>query len=675
MAVRRSFFIPGAIFLVIAAAFPFPARFQTSQFDKQYETWLKDEVHYLITDEEKKLFLSLKTDGERNAFIDAFWARLDPVPLTPANEFKDEHYRRLAAAKSKHGLHTDRGRITILLGPPDTIDSETSGKYVFPCEVWNYSSLSVPGFPSSLRLLFFKQWGVGDYRLYSPLFDGLEYLVPQRHYDFRQGDDSQIKKLIRSYMGIDFLMATQSITPGMDRLESERILATLRNSRAFEALKPSLKPRVTTTVSYEKLPFDVEGFFTDDGHGNIFYDAILNILPENLTFEKAGDKSYGREDIYVTIRDPDRNVIVQFNDQLSVELTESEMEAKKGYRLGYAFSQLLIPGQYTMNILLRDYVSSRVGEKDLRLSLPAGARSTPLLLAAGMESIPAAAADASGKTPFTFGRNKVTPRSKAVFGPDENIYLYLEVYRQAADSGDYRIEYAIREARDNRVRADAEVLALRADERSLSVKKLFSPKGLIDGKYTLSVSVTDALTTTPVVEQSAGFLLSSAPQSQGAFSFEQPYNPSPAEMYTQLGTQALFRKNYPRARQFFGLALSFAPNHVAAKIQLARCYALEGNDGPALDLLLPLAEDDTAGGDVFIILGSIFYGKRDLERTARYLEKATELNVESIEVLNFLGSVYLEIGEKEKARQTLARSLQIKNDQPLVKSLLERLDN
>jgi len=668
----RPFFAFAAGFFLAGAALLGSS--QSGQLEKKYETWLKDEVNYVITDEEKKLFLSLKTDAERNAFINAFWDRRDSFPLTSANEFKDEHYRRLAEAKDKYGIHSDRGRTYILLGPADSIDNEASGKYVFPCEVWNYTRLDIPSFPNSLRLLFFKQWGVGDYRLYSPLFDGLEYLVPQRHYDFGQGDDAQIRRLIRSYMGIEFLMVTQSVSPGMDRLESERVLATLRDPNAFEAARPSDKPRVTTYVSYEKLPFDVEGFFSDDGHGNFYYDAVLTVSPENLTFEKAGDKNYGREDVYVTIRDPERNVVSQFNDQLSLELPESEMEAKKGYRLGYAFSQLLIPGEYTLNILLRDYVSSRVGEKDVRLSLPAAGRSTPLLLAGRIESLPSIAVDAAGKTPFTFGRSRVTPRVNAVFGPEENIYLYFEIYRQPADSGDYRIEYIIRDARNNSARADGETLGLPAGQKLLRVEKVFSPTGLTEGSYVLSVSVKDALTQTMLLEQSAEFMLSSAPQPPGAFSFEQPYKPVPQEMYTQLGTQALFRKDYPRARQFFGLALNFAPNHTAAKIQMARCHVLEGNDGPALDLLLPLAEVDSDSGDVFTILGSIFYGKKDLEQAARYLERAAELNVESIEVLNFLGSVYLEMGNKEKARVTFGRSLQIKADQPLVKSLLERLE-
>jgi GWxTD domain-containing protein len=646
--------------------------------DKTFDAWLKDEVHYLITGEEKKLFLSLRTDGERNAFISAFWARRDPLPVTAANEFKDEHYRRLAEAKSKYGVHTDRGRIYILLGPPNAIDNETSGKIVFPCEVWNYTNLNLPGFPNSLRLLFFKQWGVGPLRLYSPLFDGLEYLVPQRHYDFGYGNDSQLRNLIRSYMGIDFLMATQSVTAGTDQLESERILATLRDPAAFDVLSPSDKPLVTTTVSLEKLPFEADGFFSEDGRGNFYYDVSLSVSPADLTFERSGEKIYGRADVFVTVRDRERNVVAQFNDQLSLELTEAEMEAKKGYGLAYAFSQLLVPGEYTVNILLRDFVSSRVGEKDLPVSLPGTGRSTPLLLAGRIVPLSLEVTAATGRSdaarmPFTFGKNKVVPRTDGVFGPEDNIHLYFEILRQPADSGDYRVEYAIRDARQVRVRSDEEALSLPAGQRSLPVNKVFSPKGLAEGVHTLSVRVEDALSGTSVLESYAPFTVSAAPRPPGTFAFEQDYRPSPETRYTELGRQSFFRRDFAGARRFFGIALSTAPGYLPAKILLAKCHAVEGNDGPALDLLLPLAEGGANDGEVFTVLGSIYYARKDLERTARYLERAAELSVESVEVLNFLGSVYLEMGKRDKARDILSRSLLIRADQPLVKSLLESL--
>jgi GWxTD domain-containing protein len=673
---------PGAVLLLALAGLASTASpagpQKAAKLDKTHEAWLNHEVHFIITAEERDLFLSLKTGRERDAFIRSFWARRDPLPVTAANEFKDEHYRRLTEAKGKYGLHTDRGRVFILLGRPNTIDNETSGKIVFPCEVWNYTNLSLPGLPNSLRLLFFKQWGVGDFRLYSPLFDGLEYLVPQRHYDFGYGTDSEIQNLIRSYMGIDFLMATQSITAGTDQLESERILATLRDPTAFEALRPTDRPRVTTTVSLEKLPFDADGFYSEDGRGSFYFDASLGVAPADLTFERSGEKLYGRVDVFVTVRDRGRNIVARFNDQLGLELTEAAMETQKGYGLGYAFSRLLIPGEYTVNILLRDYVSSRVGEKDLSVSLPAAGRSTPLLLAGRIAPLSPEAAASAGepdaeRLPFAFGKSKVTPRTAGVFGPDETIFLYLELYRRAADSGDYRIDYALRDNSGERVRSDGESLTLGPEERVLAVEKAFSPKGLKDGVYALSIRAEDALTGMPILERSAELIVSSAARPPGMFSFEQPYDPAPEVRYTDLGRQSFFRGDYGRARQFFGMALSSAPGFVSAKVYLAKCYVLEGNDGPALDLLLPLAEGGASDGEVFTVLGSIYYERKSLELAARHLERAAELSIESVEVLNFLGSVYLEMGKKEKARETLSRSLLIKADQPLVKSLLDGL--
>ena len=107
---------------------------------------------------------------------------------------------------------------------------------------------------------------------------------------------------------------------------------------------------------------------------------------------------------------------------------------------------------------------------------------------------------------------------------------------------------------------------------------------------------------------------------------------------------------------------------------MAKCHVLEGNEEAALDLLRPLAEDGAEDGEIYTILGNIYYGRKNLEQAAAHLEKAAGLSIESVEVLNFLGGVYLEMGKKDKARAAFARSLQIKADQPLVKSVLDGLD-
>ena len=102
------------------------------ELDTPYKKWLEEEVPYIITDEERSAFLRLQSNEEREQFIEAFWQRRDPTPDTVENEFKEEHYRRIAWANDRYasgvpGWKTDRGRIYVMYGPPDENDSHTSG--------------------------------------------------------------------------------------------------------------------------------------------------------------------------------------------------------------------------------------------------------------------------------------------------------------------------------------------------------------------------------------------------------------------------------------------------------------------------------------------------------------------------------------------------------------------
>src|SRR6202521_5755263 len=102
------------------------------ELDTPYKKWLQEEVPYIISDEERSAFLQLQTNEEREQFIEAFWQRRDPTPDTVENEFKEEHYRRIAYTNERFssgipGWRTDRGRIYIMWGPPDEIDSHSAG--------------------------------------------------------------------------------------------------------------------------------------------------------------------------------------------------------------------------------------------------------------------------------------------------------------------------------------------------------------------------------------------------------------------------------------------------------------------------------------------------------------------------------------------------------------------
>ena len=144
-----------------------------------YKKWVNEDVHWIITDQELKAFKSLSNDEERDNFIEQFWLRRNPNPDSPENEFREEHYRRIAYANEhfaagKPGWKTDRGHIYISFGKPDSIDSHPSGgayerpmeegggeTSTFPFEVWHYRYLE--GVGDNIDLEFVDTCMCGDY--------------------------------------------------------------------------------------------------------------------------------------------------------------------------------------------------------------------------------------------------------------------------------------------------------------------------------------------------------------------------------------------------------------------------------------------------------------------------------------------------------------------------------
>jgi GWxTD domain-containing protein len=145
-----------------------------------YQTWLDEDVVYIITPAERVAFLTLSTDAERNEFIGQFWQRRDPTPGTLDNEFKDQHYLRIAYANEHFastlpgragvGWRTDRGRIYIMYGPPDERETHPAGTYVrpdgttqpFASDIWLYRYLQ--GIGSNILIEFEDLQGTGEFR-------------------------------------------------------------------------------------------------------------------------------------------------------------------------------------------------------------------------------------------------------------------------------------------------------------------------------------------------------------------------------------------------------------------------------------------------------------------------------------------------------------------------------
>ena len=151
------------------------------ELETPYKKWLNEDVVYIITDEEKTAFKRLATDEEREQFIEQFWLRRDPTPDTEENEFKEEHYRRIAYTNDHYasgipGWKTDRGRIYIIYGPPDEIESHPSGgtyerpmeegggeTSTYPFEQWRYRYLE--GIGTNIIIEFVDPTMSGEYHM------------------------------------------------------------------------------------------------------------------------------------------------------------------------------------------------------------------------------------------------------------------------------------------------------------------------------------------------------------------------------------------------------------------------------------------------------------------------------------------------------------------------------
>ncbi|HEX9725481.1 MAG TPA: GWxTD domain-containing protein, partial [Vicinamibacteria bacterium] len=226
------------------------ASFADERLDKlnpEHRKWIEEEVVYIITDQERDVFLSLPTIADRQGFMDAFWERRDPDPATPANEFKDEHYERLDYANRiygrdapRPGWKTDRGKFWIILGKPHEIQSYDGLNEVVSTEIWFYNGDPKYGQPPRFNLVFFKKQDIGEYELYSPMGDGPEALLRAGSGPFYRTDQN---------LAVDALEIVS-----MDLARASLTVDLTEPVGSFLAARNSRQP----LTSFVKVPINVE---------------------------------------------------------------------------------------------------------------------------------------------------------------------------------------------------------------------------------------------------------------------------------------------------------------------------------------------------------------------------------------------------------------------------------
>jgi GWxTD domain-containing protein len=489
-----------------------------------YKKWLEEDVVYIITDEERRAFKALKTDEERDSFIEEFWRRRDPDPDTPENEYKDEFYERIEYANEHFasgipGWKTDRGRIYITFGKPDEIESHPAGgpydrpsyegggeTETYPFEDWWYRYIE--GVGSDIEIEFVDPSGSGEYRIaQNPEEKDALLYVP--------GAGQTLAEQLGSATQSDRVMSAQGF--GMDNSPINSMFGNRAKDSPFERLAqysalqkaPPVKfadlqvkadlPEVATDV----LPFSVRTDFMRISSDSVVTSITMQFDHSDLSFKNIGGIYTANVNLYAKITALAGKRAGQFEDIVqTARYTESQLAVGQTQRSLYNKTLVLQPGRYKIDVVVKDISSGKTGVVHHGFQVP---RYQDKELATS-SLIPAAAIQALGNNTihagqFVLGNFKVEPYVSRVYKPGQNLNVYFQVYDAEMDQASLRpalkVEYSI-------LKGGKEIQHIVEDGKSkmgfidLKGQQLTVVRSipLVDqlaepGSYTISVKVTD----------------------------------------------------------------------------------------------------------------------------------------------------------------------------------------
>jgi GWxTD domain-containing protein len=485
------------------------------ELETPYRKWLNEDVAYIITDEERKAFKRLSTDDERENFIEAFWLRRDPTPDTEENEFKEEHYRRIAYANERFasgipGWKTDRGRIYIVYGPPDEIDDHSSGgtydrpieegggtTSTFPFVDWTYRYIE--GVGSNIKIEFVDPTMSGEFRMTMDPSekDALTYVPGAGLTLYEQmGLADQSQRFTRTD-GTTLGTGNQPLPESMN--EFTRLAQFANLQKAPQVKFKDLQAVISSSIRYNNLPFKARAEYIKITDSTILTTVTIEFERRDLQFKQKDNVSTATVNIFGRITSITGKVVNTFEDPVTIEVPSDMLQKALDGASIYQKIIPLAPGMYRLNIVCKDITGGNMTTYPMALSVPhfddEKLASSSLILADLIEKVPT---KSIGSGQFVIGDTKVRPRLTDTFERGEKLGIYTQFYNFSPDEKTKKpngsIEYDITKtgSKDSVLHYSEEVTSIPgASSQQVTVEKLLPLQSLEPGQYTLKMKVTD----------------------------------------------------------------------------------------------------------------------------------------------------------------------------------------
>lgn len=485
------------------------------ELEGPYRKWLNEDVGYIITDEERQAFKRLATDDEKQQFIEQFWLRRDPTPDSSENEYKEEHYRRIAYANERYasgipGWKTDRGRIYITFGPPAEIESHPSGgtyerpieegggtTSTYPFEKWRYRWIE--GIGNDVQIEFVDPTMTGEYRMtMDPSEKDALLYVPNAGLTMMEqmGMSSKADRFNRTD-GTRLGTGNQPLPMRMNQFERLQQFAMLQKPPQIKF--KDLEAAVNSTIRYNLLPMKARADFMRITNSSVMTNVTLQFDRRELQFSDKEGVSRAIVNIYARITSMTRRPVNIFEDTVTIEApTQMLGDYVKGMSV-YQKSIPLAPGMYRLNVVAKDVVSGNMNNYEMALQVPhfeeEKLASSTVILADLIEKVPTRSI---GTGQFVIGSSKVRPRLSDAFKRDEKMGIYVQLYNFQPDEKTQKpsgtIEYEVVKRGDNsKVFEFTEDVGTieNASATQVTVEKVLPLASLEPGQYTLKMKVTD----------------------------------------------------------------------------------------------------------------------------------------------------------------------------------------
>ena len=484
--------------------------------DQFLKKWLEQDVVYIITEEEKAAFKRLTTDEERYQFIEQFWLRRDPSADTVENEFRDEHYRRIAYsnerfASGKPGWKTDRGRIYITWGPPDQIESHPSGgSYLrppeegggttstFPFETWRYRYLEGEGLGNEVIIEFVDPTMSGEYRIaFDPAEKDALLYVPNA--GLTDMEAMGLASKADRFSNTDGTRLGQAMGGrGIRYNQFERLQQFVALQRPPQIKFKDLETVVNTKLSYNLLPFDFRTDFIKITEDTVLTPITIQVHHKDLTFQSKEGVQRAVVNVYGRISTITGRVAQIFEDVVSVDSPESLFKQTLEKSSRYQKAVPLRSGLYKLELVLKDLNSGNVGTIYKGFSVPKYEEdklaASSIILADDIQKLSLKQV-AAGQ--FIIGGSKVYPNLKDSFERNKTMAIYFQIYNLVLDEKTHKpsatIEYVLKKGDKEISRFMEEQDKLAGASQQMTLEKLYPLNNLDPGRYSLVVNVTDNL--------------------------------------------------------------------------------------------------------------------------------------------------------------------------------------